>query len=71
MQSTTPESWQERADRLGLPASTIALATGASVRSVRAYKQGTRNPSASWLDRVDRVLSEIETAVAFSGTDAA
>lgn len=62
MQST-PETWQERADRLGLLAATIATATGASVRSVRAYKQGTRNPSAEWLARVNAVLADVERAV--------
>lgn len=71
MQSTTPETWQQRADRLGLLAATIAKATDTSVRSVRAYKQGARNPSEEWLARVDAVLTNVERAVSVSPDTAA
>jgi hypothetical protein len=60
MQDSTPETWQARADRLGIRVPTIARATGANVFTVRAYKQGRFKPSAEWLAKVERLLSAVE-----------
>ena len=59
----TDRTWKERADRLGIPAATIARATGVSIRSVQAYRSGTRNPSQLWLVKVDWLLTDMERAV--------
>lgn len=61
MQNTT-RTWQSRSDQLGIRVPTIAKVTGYSVRSVRAYREGTRNPSADFLARVDNLLTSIELA---------
>ena len=63
MQNLTHPTWQERCDRLGIKVPTIAKVTGYSARSVRAYRQGTRNPSTDFLDRVDELLTSVELAI--------
>lgn len=73
MQDSTPtatETWQARADRLGIQVPTIAKATGANVFTVRAYRQGRFNPSPEWLAKVDRLLSAVED-VAHPGSPSA
>ena len=62
MTHRTPPTWQERCDRLGIKVPTIAKVTGYSARSVRAYREGTRNPSQDFLNRVDELLTSVELA---------
>lgn len=70
MQNSTPPTWQARCDRLGIRVPTLATVTGYSQRSIRAYREGTRRPSADFLARVDVLLSSIEASASEGGTAA-
>jgi hypothetical protein len=71
MQDSTPaetETWQARCDRLGVDAPMLAKVTGANVFTIRAYRLERFNPSPEWLEKVDKLLTAIETAASTEAT---
>ena len=72
MNNLTPSrpTWQERCDRLAIKVPTVSRVTGFSERSIRAYRDGSRTPPATFLDKVDELLTSVELAVADGGTAA-
>jgi predicted transcriptional regulator len=54
--STAPIDWRAALRDQGRTIRWLAQATGRTPRTVYAYSQGTRTPTADWLARVEHAL---------------
>ena len=61
MPNETP-AWRLEASRQGIPLPVLAARTGISRRAIYAYSNGSRRPSAEWVERVLAVLTAMDGA---------